>query len=274
MPAPVMHSEVVRTLGEEIVGGVLPPGHVVNLAGLEERFSRSRTVVREAVRVLESLGLVVSQRRVGVTVQPASAWSVLSPQVIAWRLATDAREQQLRSLTQLRQALEPAAARAAAALRQVHGGEAADGVAAGDGETVAAGAASADGRASGGVMPTVDGQVSRAVDGLREAADRLQALGLRGEGGGEAYIEADVAFHAHLLRASGNEMFAALESTIAEVLRGRARLGRNPAFPTQRALDLHLELARAVEEGRPEEAEDAARRIAGDVLREITDPTP
>lgn len=248
MPAPVMHSEVVRTLGEEIVGGVLPSGHVVNLAGLEERFSRSRTVVREAVRVLESLGLVVSQRRVGVTVQPASAWSVLSPQIIAWRLATDAREQQLRSLTQLRQALEPAAARAAAALRQAQGATTA-----------------ADGAA-------VDGEVSRAVSGLREAADRLHALGLRGEGGGEDYIEADVAFHAHLLRASGNEMFAALESTIAEVLRGRARLGRNPAFPTQRALDLHLDLARAVEEGRPEEAEDAARRIAGDVLREIATP--
>ena len=64
-------------------------------------------------------------------------------------------------------------------------------------------------------------------------------------------------------------MFAALESTIAEVLRGRARLGRNPEWPTRRALDLHLELARAIEEGRAEEAEAAARAIAGDVLREI-----
>ena len=241
MPAPVMHSEVARVLGEEIVGGALPPGHVVNLAELAERFSRSRTVVREAVRVLESLGLVVSQRRVGVTVQPSTAWSVLSPQVIAWRLASDAREEQLRSLTQLRQAVEPAAARAAAALRQGAGGRAA---------------------------------VPAAVAGLVAAAERLHALGLRGEGDGEEYIEADVSFHVHLLRASGNEMFAALESTISEVLRGRARLGRNPAWPTRRALDLHLELARAVEAGRPEEAEDAARRIAGDVLREIADPAP
>ena len=113
-----------------------------------------------------------------------------------------------------------------------------------------------------------------AVAGLVAAAERLHALGLRGEGDGEEYIEADVSFHVHLLRASGNEMFAALESTISEVLRGRARLGRNPAWPTRRALDLHLELARAVEAGRPEEAEDAARRIAGDVLREIADPAP
>ena len=236
MPAPVMHSEVARVLGEEIVGGALPPGHVVNLAELAERFSRSRTVVREAVRVLESLGLVVSQRRVGVTVQPSTAWSVLSPQVIAWRLASDAREEQLRSLTQLRQAVEPAAARAAAALRQGAGGRAA---------------------------------VPAAVAGLVAAAERLHALGLRGEGDGEEYIEADVSFHVHLLRASGNEMFAALESTISEVLRGRARLGRNPAWPTRRALDLHLELAENVVEGRPDAAETAAREILGGVLRDI-----
>lgn len=237
MPAPVLHSEVARVLGEEIVGGVLPAGHVLSLAGIEERFSRSRTVVREAVRVLESLGLVVPKRRVGVTVQPSSAWSVLSPQVIAWRLASDAREEQLRSLTQLRQAVEPVAARAAA-LRQGEDGQAA---------------------------------VPDAVTGLVTAAERLHELGLRGGGTGEAYIEADVAFHGLLLRASGNEMFAALESTIAEVLRGRARLGRNPEWPTRRALDLHLELARAIEEGRAEEAESAARAIAGDVLREIGD---
>jgi len=106
VPAPVLHSEVARTLGEEIVGGILPTGHVLTLAGLEERFFRSRTVLREAVRVLESLGLVVSKRRVGVVVQPADAWSVLSPQVIAWRLGSGAREEQLRSLTQLRRAIE------------------------------------------------------------------------------------------------------------------------------------------------------------------------
>lgn len=228
MPAPVLHSEVARTLGEEIVGGVLPPGHVLTLAGLEERFSRSRTVLREAVRVLESLGLVVSKRRVGVVVQPADAWSVLSPQVIAWRLGSGAREEQLRSLTQLRRAIEPGAARAAAAR---HGGEAA--------------------------QP------------LREAAERLQSLGARGEGATEEYIEADVAFHALLLRASGNEMFAALEPSISEVLRGRARLGRNPAWPTARSLTHHLELARAVAEGRAEEAEATARAIVGDVLREF-----
>lgn len=259
MPAPVLHSEVARVLGEEIVGGVLPAGHVLSLAGIEERFSRSRTVVREAVRVLESLGLVVPKRRVGVTVQPSSAWSVLSPQVIAWRLASDAREEQLRSLTQLRQAVEPAAARAAALRVAEHPG----GARKGGGHAAAPDSADAD--------PSADdaGADHQPVAALLAAASRLHELGLRGEGTGEEYIEADVAFHGLLLRASGNEMFAALESTIAEVLRGRAQLGRNPEWPTRRALDLHLELARAIEEGCAEVAEAAAHAIAGDVLREI-----
>lgn len=228
MPAPVMHSEVVRTLGEEIAGGALRPGAVLSLAEIEQRFSRSRTVVREAVRVLESLGLVVSKRRVGVVVQPVDEWSVLSPQVIAWRLGSEAREEQLRSLTQLRQAIEPGAARAAAQ----------------------------------GVRP-------EAVAELGRAAERLHTLGERGEGASEEYIDADVDFHTLLLRASGNEMFAALESTIAEVLRGRARLGRNPAWPTARSLEHHRSLARAVAEGRGEDAEELARGIAGDVLQDI-----
>src|SRR5690606_5778706 len=50
VPAPVLHSEVARVLGEEIGGGVLPAGHVLSLAGIEQRLSLSRTVVREAVR--------------------------------------------------------------------------------------------------------------------------------------------------------------------------------------------------------------------------------
>lgn len=114
MMTPVMHSEVLDALGREIVAGGHAPGTALTLSRLEDRFSMSRTVIREAMRVLESLGLVVSRRGVGVVVQPMSGWAVLAPRVIAWRLASGARDAQLRSLTQLRQAIEPSAARAAA----------------------------------------------------------------------------------------------------------------------------------------------------------------
>lgn len=70
--------------------------------------------MREAVRVLESMHLVESRRRVGVTVRPKAEWNVYDPQVIRWRLAGTDRPQQLRSLTVLRSAIEPVAAGMAA----------------------------------------------------------------------------------------------------------------------------------------------------------------
>ncbi|MFJ4183105.1 FadR/GntR family transcriptional regulator, partial [Streptomyces sp. NPDC089733] len=65
-------------------------------------------------RVLESMHLVESRRRVGVTVRPTEAWNVYDPQVIRWRLAGADRPRQLRSLTVLRSAIEPVAAGLAA----------------------------------------------------------------------------------------------------------------------------------------------------------------
>src|SRR3546814_18245989 len=56
-------------LGTRIVSGELAPGTVLTLAGLETRYLVSRTVIREAVRVLEAMGMLRSRRRVGVTVQ-------------------------------------------------------------------------------------------------------------------------------------------------------------------------------------------------------------
>ncbi|RPF27028.1 FadR/GntR family transcriptional regulator [Georgenia muralis] len=113
-PATVLFDQVLDRLGQELVDGVRAPGSVLTLADLEEEFAVSRTVVREAVRVLESLCMVRSQRRVGLTVRPREDWSVLDPQVIGWRLGGVAREEALRDLTELRIAVEPVAARLAA----------------------------------------------------------------------------------------------------------------------------------------------------------------
>lgn len=105
------HSSVLDDLGRRIAGGQLPAGTVLTLAGLEEEYGVSRTVIREAVRVLESKTMVESKRRVGVTVTPMNRWHVLDPGLIRWRLESPARAQQLVALTELRLAVEPAAAR-------------------------------------------------------------------------------------------------------------------------------------------------------------------
>ncbi|MFI6684600.1 FadR/GntR family transcriptional regulator [Streptomyces sp. NPDC050485] len=109
-----LHTHVLDSLGLAITAGEYPPGSVLRTDEIAERFDVSRTVVREVVRVLESMYLVESRRRVGVTVQPPEQWNVYDPQVIRWRLAGADRPRQLRSLTVLRSAVEPVAAGLAA----------------------------------------------------------------------------------------------------------------------------------------------------------------
>ncbi|MFF9810343.1 FadR/GntR family transcriptional regulator [Streptomyces coeruleorubidus] len=113
-PGRGLHGHVLDTLGPEITAGEYPPGSVLRTDELAQRFDVSRSVMREAVRVLESMHLVESRRRVGVTVRPTSEWNVYDPQVIRWRLAGKDRARQLRSLTVLRSAIEPVAAGLAA----------------------------------------------------------------------------------------------------------------------------------------------------------------
>ncbi|MEW2495680.1 FadR/GntR family transcriptional regulator [Streptomyces nodosus] len=113
-PGRGLHGHVLDTLGPAITAGEYPAGSVLLTDELAQHFEVSRSVMREAVRVLESMHLVESRRRVGVTVRPDTEWNVYDPQVIRWRLAGADRPRQLRSLTVLRSAVEPMAARLAA----------------------------------------------------------------------------------------------------------------------------------------------------------------
>ncbi|MEU4876067.1 FadR/GntR family transcriptional regulator [Streptomyces sp. NPDC021608] len=113
-PGRGLHGRVLDALGPAITAGEYPPGSVLRTDELAQRFDVSRSVMREAVRVLESMHLVESRRRVGVTVRPRAEWNVYDPQVIRWRLAGADRPHQLRSLTVLRSAVEPVAAGLAA----------------------------------------------------------------------------------------------------------------------------------------------------------------
>lgn len=110
-----LHRRVLDALGRSIAGGGSPPGAVLRIEELETRFGVSRTVIREAARVLESMHLVQLRRGVGITVRQMSDWSIYDPFVIRWRLDSRRRPAQLRSLTELRAAVEPAAAALAAA---------------------------------------------------------------------------------------------------------------------------------------------------------------
>lgn len=109
-----LHDRVVDSLGREIVHGTISPGTIMLAENLEQRYGVSRSVIREALRVLQSLGLIESVKRLGIRVRGLERWNVLDPIVVRWRLAGPDQGAQLRSLTELRETVEPAAAALAA----------------------------------------------------------------------------------------------------------------------------------------------------------------
>ena len=115
-----LHDNLLSALGTAIVSGEYPPGAVLTLDGVSAHHGVSRSVAREAIRVLESMGLVASRRRVGITIQPAQKWNVFDPQLIRWRLGSGDRAAQLVSFSELRRGFEPAAAALAARRANPH----------------------------------------------------------------------------------------------------------------------------------------------------------
>ena len=115
-----LHGNLLTALGTAIVSREYPPGQVITLDGVSARHGLSRSVAREAIRVLESMGMVESRRRVGITIQPAEKWNVFDPRLIRWRLEAGDRTAQLVSLSELRRGFEPAAAALAARRADPH----------------------------------------------------------------------------------------------------------------------------------------------------------
>ncbi|MFJ5861733.1 FadR/GntR family transcriptional regulator [Pseudarthrobacter sp. NPDC092439] len=112
--SPAMHERVLEAVGIAIASAELPPGSRLTLEGLQQEYGISRTVARDTMKVLESMNLVYSRRRVGIVVQERPLWNVFDPKLVRWRLASNRREMQYSSLTELRIAVEPIAAAGAA----------------------------------------------------------------------------------------------------------------------------------------------------------------
>ena len=115
-----LHNSLLTSLGTAIVSGEYPSGQVITLEAVGAGHGMSRSVAREAIRVLESMGMVESRRRVGITIQPSHRWNVFDPRLIRWRLKSGDRAAQLLSLSELRKGFEPAAAALAARRADPH----------------------------------------------------------------------------------------------------------------------------------------------------------
>jgi len=114
-----MHGTVVRGLGVRIVQGAILTGQVLNLDELGESFDVSRTVMREAVKVLAAKGLLDARPKRGTSVRDRKDWNLLDPDVLRWQyeLDGDPAADMLDKLAEVRAIIEPASAALAARRR-------------------------------------------------------------------------------------------------------------------------------------------------------------
>ena len=112
-----LHDHAVFDLGIAIVSGRLPEGAPLPEAELGKMLGVSRSVVREATKVLAAKGLLRSRPRVGTVPLPRDSWDVLDPDVLGWMLEYGPIAAVIRDVSEVRLIIEPAAARLAAMRR-------------------------------------------------------------------------------------------------------------------------------------------------------------
>jgi len=106
-----LHGQIVHAIGRRILSGEIRPGE---LLPADPELRASRTVVREAVKVLAAKGLVESRPKTGTRVRRPESWNLLDPDVLAWQQEGMPQPAFLRKLTEVRLIVEPAAAERAA----------------------------------------------------------------------------------------------------------------------------------------------------------------
>src|SRR6187402_3998214 len=77
---------MLDALGRAIVTGRYDNERFPTEDELTSSYEVSRTVTREAVKMLTAKGLLKAKPRAGTTVQPPSAWSFFDPDVLRWMM--------------------------------------------------------------------------------------------------------------------------------------------------------------------------------------------
>lgn len=109
------HAHVVAELGRGIVSGKIPEGSLLpGDTDLSARFGVSRTVLRESMKTLSAKRLVEAKAKVGTRVLDKASWNFFDSDVLGWRFEAGLDFEFIEHLAEMRMALEPAAAAAAA----------------------------------------------------------------------------------------------------------------------------------------------------------------
>ena len=104
-------AQISRELGRRIVSGTLHECQLIDDENkLCTRYHVSRSVIREAIKILVGKGLLEVRRGHGTRVKPRVDWNILDNDVLAWHQGLQLDAKFLRKLMDVRQMMEPNAA--------------------------------------------------------------------------------------------------------------------------------------------------------------------
>lgn len=189
-------------------------------ADLCKQYGASRSVLREAVKMLTAKGLLGARPRHGTWVEPESDWNLLDPDVMRWHLERKFSSALLIEFTQMRLAVEPAAAAMAA---------------------------------------SAEPQQKAAI---RQALNRMVAAG-HGE---DDPLGSDIAFHAAILRATGNRFYEQLHELIQTALRFTIRASNRAKGVSLASVNEHKKILDAITAGDAVLAEKLMRTLIEEAL--------
>ena len=205
---PLVRGELGRNLTfglQEVLGRAIVVGDYLDKpfpteADIVKQHGVSRSVTREAVKMLGAKGLLGARPKQGTFVRPQEAWNLFDTDVLRWLLERKSSLVLLRRFSELRIAVEPAAS------------------------ALASQSASAEQQAA----------ITAGLQRMR-AADR----------GDDDTLEADIAFHMAILRASNNPFFSQFRDVVSTALRTSIRF-TNRLTGRSASLDDHAEVHDAI----------------------------
>ena len=109
---PHLHATVTRKLALHIIQSERDAGAVSfpNEADLGQQLGVSRTVLREAMKVLADKGMIEMRPKTGTRARPRSEWRLLDPDVLTWQAETSPDLRFLRDLAEVLLSIQPTAA--------------------------------------------------------------------------------------------------------------------------------------------------------------------
>lgn len=114
-PKRSLREQIVEHLGQQVVGGQLRPGSAMPTEHeLCEQLGVSRTVIREALKVLSDKGLIESRPKTGGVALPRQNWKLLDPDILRWEYQFGSPVAFFERLTEVRLIIEAGAAELAA----------------------------------------------------------------------------------------------------------------------------------------------------------------